>query len=128
MAGSAYKPLQPGRRPGGKPGRVPRFRVLVHRQYLDHYNRLIEAVGLKQAQEFWDHISTTPDIKPDTAATCFLRGKAGLPKGPGWSRTVHYEISSMARIDYQYHKNFKTSEDADPHGVVAILAINLSSH
>jgi len=34
----------------------------------------------------------------------------------------------MARVNYQYHKAFKTSKDGDPHPVVEILTINLSSH
>jgi hypothetical protein len=89
---------------------------------------MAEVVGLQQAQQFWDHVATTPDAWPAVGTSCILRGKAGLPKGVGWSRTVHFEVSSMARVDYQYHKAFKTTENGDPHPVVAILVINLTSH
>jgi hypothetical protein len=128
MVESAYKPLQPAKRPGGKPKVAPRFRVLVHRHYVDHYNQMTEAVGLQQAQQFWDHVSATPDVWPAVGTSCILRGKAGDPMGPGWSRTIHYEVSSMARVDYSYHKAYKTTPNGDPHPVVAIWAINLSSH
>ena len=128
MVESASRPLQPAKRPGSKPDDAPRFRVLVHRHYVDHYRRMTEAVGLQQAQQFWDHVATTPDIWPAVGTSCILRGKAGNPKGVGWSRTVHFELSSMARVDYQYNKSYRTSDDGDPHPVVAILAINLSSH
>lgn len=128
MADSAYKPFQPAKRPGGKPDKAPLFRVLVHRQYVDHYKRMAEVVGLQQAQQFWDHIATTPDVWPSVGTSCIMRGKAGYPQGPGWSRTIHFEVSSMARVNYQYHKAFKTSKDGDPHPVVEILTINLSSH
>jgi hypothetical protein len=128
MVDSAYKPLQPARRPGSRPADAPAYRVLVHRHYVDHYARMAEVVGLQQAQQFWDHVATTPDAWPAVGTSCILRGKAGLPKGVGWSRTVHFEVSSMARVDYQYHKAFKTTENGDPHPVVAILVINLTSH
>ena len=128
MAKGAYSPFVPARRPGGKPDQSPIFRVLVHRQFLDHYQRMEEAVGLKQAQEFWDHVAMTPDAWPAAASSCILRGKAGLPRGVGWSRTIHYELSSMARANYQYHREYKTSPDGDPHPVVVVMAIDLTSH
>ena len=125
---SAYEPHEPARRPGGKPDDRPNYRVLVHRRYQAHYKELIERVGLKQAQQFWDHVAQDPGNPDPIASTCFLRGKAGHPKGPGWSRTIHYEVSSSARIDYQYHDTYTTEPDGDPHPVVAILTINYSSH
>jgi hypothetical protein len=128
MAGSAYKPYRPAKRPGGRPGCTPKFRVLVHRSYLDHYNRMPEAVGLQQAKELWDHLAFTPNAHPVTSQSCVLRGKAGRPMGPGWSRTFHYEVSSKARVNYQYHDAYKTDSEGDPHPVVAILTISLSSH
>jgi len=125
---SAYDPDVPARRPGSKPSEKPRYRVLVHKRYLAHYSELAERVGLKQAQQFWDHVSQDPGNPDPIASTCFLRGQAGRPKGPGWSRTIHYEVSSSARIDYQYCDTYTTEPDGDPHPVVAILTINYSSH
>lgn len=125
---SAYDPNVPAKRPGGKPDKKPKYRVLVHKRYLGHYSELADRVGLKQAQQFWDHVSHDPGNPDPIAQTCYLRGQAGRPKGPGWSRTIHYEVSSSARIDYQYCGTYTTEPDGDPHPVVAILTINYSSH
>lgn len=125
---SGYQPYQPARRPGGRPQGRPQYRVLVHRKFLTHWSEVDERVGLRAAQEFWDHVAKTPGVPPPTAGTTILRGKAGRPKGPGWSRTFHYELSSKARIDYQFHDAFKTAPEGDEHPVVAILTINYSSH
>lgn len=125
---SAYQPFQPARRPGGRPKARPRYRVLVHRKFMTHWNEIVERVGIQAAQEFWDHAADSPGVPPPTAGTTILRGKAGQPKGPGWSRTVHYELSSKARINYQIHDSFKTAPDGDEHPVVAILTIDYSSH
>lgn len=125
---SAYRPHVPARRPGGRPARQPQYRVLVHRQYLRHYSQMVERVGLQQAQELWDHLAASPGVPAPTANTVILKGKAGLPKGTGWSRTVHYEVSSMARVNYQFNDSFQTTPNGDPHPVVAILSIDYSSH
>jgi hypothetical protein len=85
-------------------------------------------VGLQQAQQFWDHVSSSPGAPCSVAPTCLLKGEAGKPNGPGWSRTVHYEVSSSARIDYQYNDSYSTTADGDRHRVVAILTISYSSH
>lgn len=127
-AGSNYQPLRPGRRPGGKPTNAPVYRVLVHRKFLEKWQALPERVGLAAAQDFWDHVAATPGTPPPTASTCILRGKAGLPQGNGWSRTIHYELSSMARINYQFNDAYTTAPDGDPHRVVAVLSIDFSSH
>jgi hypothetical protein len=124
----AYRPNVPAKRPGGRPEVKPKYRVLVHKQFLKHWGELVGRVGLQQAQELWDHLAFAACEKPPKASTCFLRGKAGTPKGPGWSRTIHYELSSMARVDYQYNDGFCTKPGKDPHPVVAILTINYSSH
>ena len=124
----AYQPFVPARRPGGKPGEAPEYRVLVHRKFLDKWAQLADRVGTAGAQELWDHLAWSPGTGAPTASTCILRGKAGLPQGPGWSRTVHYEVSSMARVNSQYHDGFKTSEDGDEHKVVAVLSVDFSSH
>lgn len=127
-AASAYDPLQPARRPGGKPAEAPRYRVLVHKRFRHHYAELVPRVGLQQASQFWDHVAQNPGSPSAIASTCYLRGKAGRPKGPGWSRTVHYELSGSARIDYQYHDAYSTDTKDSPHRVVAILTISYSSH
>lgn len=129
MTGSrAYQPLVPARRPGGKPAEAPVYRVLVHRKFLDKWNQLTDRVGRAGAEELWDHLATAPGTPLATASTCILRGKAGLPQGPGWSRTVHYELSSMARVNFQYHDGYKTSATGDEHRIVAVLSIDYSSH
>lgn len=125
---SNYQPFEPARRPGARPDDKPRYRVLVHRRFRGHWNELVSRVGLKAAQQFWDHAAQTPGAPDPIAATCYLRGKAGRPQGPGWSRTLHYEISGAGRINYQYHDTYRTAHDADPHPIVAILTINYSSH
>lgn len=128
MSTSAYRPHTPARRPGGRPLTAPRYRVLVHRRFLRHYEQLVERVGLQQAQQFWDHVSREPGKPLGIAQTSFLKGKAGKPQGPGWSRTVHYEVTGCARIDYQYRNDYQTGPEGDPHAVVAILTISYSSH
>src|SRR5687768_12224950 len=107
----AYQPLWPGQRPGGRPDVAPAYRVLVHRKFADKWEELADRVGLDSAQEFWDHIAVAPGERPALASTTVLRGKAGKPQGAGWSRTIHYEISSMARINYQYHDSYRTRVD-----------------
>jgi hypothetical protein len=125
---SAYSPYDPARRPGGSPSEAPSWRVLVHRQFQRHYDQLVERVGIQAAQRLWDYLATAPDQPPPVGNTTLLRGQAGKPKGPGWSRVVHYELSSMARVDFHYNRSYKTSSDGDEHRVVAILTINYSSH
>ena len=125
---SAYSPYEPAERPGGKPDEAPAYRVLVHHKYKSHYDELVKRVGVQQAQQFWDHVAHNPGKPDPIAQTCILAGKAGRPKGLGWSRTTHYEVSSSARINYQYHNDYKTAADADPHRVVTIETIDYSSH
>lgn len=60
--------------------------------------------------------------------TKFLHGKAALPKAEGFSRTLHYDLSSKARINYQYCDDYRTNSEGDPHKVVFILTIDFSSH
>ncbi|WP_147267858.1 hypothetical protein [Spongiactinospora rosea] len=89
---------------------------------------MVERVGLKQAQQFWDHVSRTPGSPDPIASISLLKGRAGRPKGEGWSRTFHYRVSSSARIDYQYCDAYTTGPEGDPHPVVVILTVNYSSH
>lgn len=125
---SAYNPMELARSPGGKPLEKPKYRVLVHRKYAAAWEQIVERVGLKQARQFWDHVAQSPGSKDPIANTCFLRGKASAPKGKGFSKTIHYELSSMARINYQYCDAYKTKPDGDVHRVVFILSIDYSSH
>jgi hypothetical protein len=125
---SAYDPFRPAKRPGGPPDSAPSYRVVVHKAFFSHYNELVNRVGEQQAKQFWDHVAHTPGMPDPIASTTILKGRAGRPQGSGWSRTVHYEVSSSARIDYQYHDTYTTTPGGDPHRVVAILTINYSSH
>ena len=125
---SAYSPFEPARRPGASPSVAPNYRVIVHRQFASHWSQLVQRVGLQGAQQFWDHVASSPGSGSGIASTVILKGRAGRPNGPGWSRTYHYEVSSMGRIDYQFHNSFKTTPEGDEHKVVAILTINYSSH
>lgn len=128
MTGSAYQPYQPARRPGGSPTAKPRYRVLVHRKFADAWASLPTRVGLTAAQQFYDHVAHSPGTPASINRTGVLRGKAGEPLGPGFSRTIHYEISGAGRVDYQYHDAYTGGAHGDPHPVVLIRAINLSSH
>ena len=127
MTASAYQPFGPARRPGGRPVAKPRYRVLVHRKFAEMWSSLPERVGLAAAQQFYDHVASTPGQPAAVIRTGILRGKAGEPMAPGFSRTVHYEISGAGRIDYQYNAAYLGAR-GDPHPVVCIRAINLSSH
>jgi len=124
----AYKPYEPAKRPGGRPGDKPNWRVLVHRQFRGHYEELVARVGEQAAQRLWDYLATAPDSPPPVGRATILRGAAGKPKGEGWSRVVHYELSSMARVNFHYNPRYRTAEDGDEHPVVAILTIDFSSH
>ncbi|TCO64246.1 hypothetical protein EV192_10110 [Actinocrispum wychmicini] len=127
-ADSAYQPLQPARRPGGKPTHAPRYRVLIHRKYHAHWTQIVDRVGLDSAQQLWDHLSAHPGQVPEINSSCILKGRAGRPHGEGWSRTVHYELSSKARVNYQFHDRFTIGAQSDEHPVVAILTIDYTSH
>jgi hypothetical protein len=125
---SAYQPFQPARRPGGRPAARPRYRVLVHRKFTDLWAALPERVGLSAAQQFYEHVARNPGQPAAINRTGVLRGRAGEPMAPGFSRTIHYEISGAGRIDYQYHDAYVDGAHGDAHPVVFIRAINLSSH
>ncbi|MFC8046260.1 hypothetical protein [Nocardia sp. NPDC057353] len=102
--------------------------MLVHRQYLEAWNELADRVGLTAARQFWDHVSATPGRPPAVGSSTVLRGKHHGPKWPGYSRTIHYEISGAGRIDYQYCSDTQEGAAGDPHAVVKILTIDLGSH
>jgi hypothetical protein len=116
------------RRPGGPPAARPVFRVLVHRQYLGLWNELPGRVGLANAQQFWDHVAMTPGRPPQVGTSSVMKGKHAAPKWPGYSKTIHYEITGAGRIDYQFNPAATEGARGDPHGVVKILTIDLGSH
>lgn len=128
MAEGAYAPHEPAKRPGGRPGSKPRYRVLVNRKFRGLWERLPTEVGLESAQQFWDHVANQPGSPPDINRVTILKGTAGKPRFKGGSRTHHYEISGAGRINYCYHNTYKTSPKGDEHKAVFILTIDLGSH
>jgi hypothetical protein len=101
--------------------------VLVHRRFLDLWEGLPDRVGLEAAQQFYDHVATTPGQIPAVGSATILKGSLGNPLAEGFSRTVHYEISGAGRIDFQYHDAYVGAK-GDRHPVVFILRIALGSH
>jgi len=102
--------------------------VLVHRSFLDDWTALPERVGLANAQQFWDHVAFTPGEHPKVGNSCVMKGKHNVGKAPGFSKTIHYEISGAGRIDYQFNPAFTGGEFKDAHGVVFILTVAFGSH
>jgi hypothetical protein len=125
---SAYRPYVAARRPGGRPPVKPLFRVLVHRQFLDIWNELPTRVGVANAQQFWDHVAMTPGQPPKVGTSSIMKGKHAAPKWPGYSKTIHYEITGAGRGDYQFNPSAAEGVRGDPHGVVKVLTIDLGSH
>jgi hypothetical protein len=107
---------------------APKYRVLVHRQFLDEWASLVSRVGLQNAQQFWDHVAHSPGQAPSVGTSSVMKGKHNGPKWPGYSRTIHYEISGAGRIDYQYADATTEGTKGDAHSVVKILSIDLGSH
>jgi hypothetical protein len=128
MSHSAYQPFVPAARPGGRPPARPGYRVLVHRQFKEQWDQLPARVGLESAQQFYDHVATTPGAIPRVGSSTILRGSAGRPIQDGFSRTIHYEISGAGRINYQFNDAYTGGATGDPHPVVMILTITLVSH
>lgn len=100
----------------------------MHRQYLDTWNAISDQVGEANAQQFWDHVAFTPGQHPAVGTSSVMKGKHNKAKWPGYSSTIHYEISGAGRIDYQYNSGSAEGAAGDRHGVVKILTIDLSSH
>lgn len=128
MPRSAYQPFEPAWRPGGKPDETPAYRVLAHRHYAHLWAELPQRVGLESAQQFYDHVAHSPGAPSPVNRTTVLAGKAGRPWAEGFSRTIHYEISGAGRINYQYSDTYTGGAQGDPHRVVVILTIDLTSH
>lgn len=99
----AYRPYVAARRPGESPSTKPTYRVLVHREFLEEWKSLPERVGLQNAQQFWDHVAQSPGEPPKVGRSSKMKGKHHGPKWPGYSSTIHYEISGAGRLDYQFN-------------------------
>jgi hypothetical protein len=127
-APGGYRPHVAARRPGGRPPVKPAFRVLVHHKYLPIWNELADRVGLPNAQQFWDHVAMTPGQPPRVGTSSVMKGKHNAPKWPGYSKTIHYEITGAGRIDYQFNPSASDGARGDSHGVVKIMSIDLGSH
>jgi hypothetical protein len=65
---------------------------------------------------------------PKVGSSSVIKGKHAAPKWPGYSKTVHYEITGAGRIDYQFNPRATEGARGHPHGVVRILSIDLGSH
>lgn len=106
---------------------APGRRLLVHRQYADVWESLEDTVGLRSAQQFYDHVAQTPDRPPRVGSSGMLKGEHNRGRN-GWSRRIHYEITGAGRIDYEYHPRYEGGAEGDQHPVVRILRIDLGSH
>ena len=126
-ANSAYAPYRPARRPGGRPSEKPAYRVLVHHKFKDLWDALPERVGIQNAERVWDHLAQQPGLAPLIGQCTKMKGMAKFATN-GWSPIYHYEISSMGRLDYQFHQEHQATVDLEPCKVVRILRISLSSH
>ena len=85
-------------------------------------------VGEENARQFWDHVARSPGEPPRVGSSSVMKGKHNKGKWPGFSKTIHYEISGAGRIDYQFNPESKEGVRGDPHPVVKILTIDLGSH
>ncbi len=101
--------------------------MLIHHKYLERRNALVDRVGLANAQRAWDHLAMQPGSPPPIGQCTKMRGMAKYAKD-GWSHIYHYEASSMARIDYQFHPGIQVSEGMEPCPVVRVLRLELGSH
>ena len=95
---------------------------------MDEWNALVERAGATNAREFWDHVTERPGEPPKVGTATVMKGGHNKGKWPGYSKTIHYEISGAGRIDYQYNSASTEGERGDQHGVVKILAIDFDSH
>ena len=67
----------------------------------------------------------TPGQPPKVGTSSVMKGKHAAPKWPGYSKTIHYEITGAGRIDYQFNPSATEGPRGDPHGAVKILTIDL---
>lgn len=71
--------------------------------WLGIWNELPDRVGLAKAQQFWGHVAMTPGQPPKVGTSSVMKGTHAAPKWPGYSKTIHYEITGAGRIDYQFN-------------------------
>ncbi len=45
----------------------------------------------------------TPGQPPKIGTSSIMKGKYNAPKWPGYSKTIHYEITGAGRIDYHFN-------------------------
>lgn len=127
----AYAPYVAARYPAaGSPEEKPQWRVLVHRQHVNDWNRILEVCGESNAVELWTHLTTRPDQKPLLGSVTIMRGNQHSKKADGMSRVHHYRISGAGRVDYRFNPEYqvKGTPPGDKHRVVQIISIDLGSH
>jgi hypothetical protein len=73
-------------------------------------------------------VAFTPGEHPRVGTSSVMKCKHNGPKWPGYSETIHYEISGAGRIDYQYNSASTEGAERDVNGVVKIPTIDLGSH
>jgi len=69
----------------------------------------------------------TPGQPPKAGSFSVMKGKCAVPKWPGYSKTIHYEITGAGRIDYQFNPSADDGARGDSHGVVKIMSIDPGS-
>lgn len=123
----AYDPFITIASPGGKPATKPRFRILMSKNLWKAWENAIGQAGPQNVQQLWNHLAYRPDRPPLLGSVTRLKG--GHLKGKhGWSDVHHYEITGAGRIDYQFDPQYTGGTKGDPHGVVKIIRIDMSSH
>ena len=123
----AYDPYITIASPGGKPVTKPRFRILMSKNLWKAWENAVGQAGDQNMQQLWNHLAYRPDQPPLLGSVTRLKG--GHVKGKnGWSDVHHYEITGAGRIDYQFDTHYIGGTKGDPHAVVKIVRIDMSSH
>ena len=123
----AYDPYITIASPGGKPSAKPRFRILMSKSLWKAWEKANGQAGDQNVQQLWNHLAYRPDKPPLLGSVTRLKGGQARGKG-GWSDVHHYEITGAGRIDYQFHPEYSGGAKGDPHPVVKIIRIDMSSH
>lgn len=87
---------------------------------------MVTAVGDESASQCWDHLAQNPGQKPPINSGNPLAGKQFGPTADGFSRVMHYRVSSAWRVDYRFHDTYRTSATGEPHKIVVILWVGRS--